>query len=207
MLKNVYYINLEHRVDRKEMVEAELKTLGWEYQRFNAIKHEDGRLGCSKSHLQVLEMAKEKDLEYVVIMEDDIHFTHPVLFKALLTQFFSYNIEYDVLLLAANLRPPVIPVAKNVFQVKKSWTAAGYIVKKHYYDTLISNYREGISLLEKYPSERGKYELDSYWMHLQATDKWFVMMPRTVTQRPSYSDIEKRDTNYSIVLLDKIRLS
>ena len=96
MLKNVYYINLEHRTDRKDKVEAELSGLGWEYQRFNAVKHKSGRVGCSTSHLRLLEMAKEKDLEYIVIVEDDIHFTHPELYKALLNQFFSYNLEFDV---------------------------------------------------------------------------------------------------------------
>lgn len=205
MLKNVYYINLEHRTDRKEKVEAELTKLGWEYQRFNAVKHENGRVGCSTSHLRLIQMAKEKDLEYIVVVEDDIHFTHPVLFNALLDQFFRYNIEYDVLLLAGNLRPPVIPVAKNIYQIKKSWTTTGYIVRKHYYDTLIANITEGIALLEKEPLGHGRYAIDAYWMRLQEVDKWFIMMPRTVTQRPDYSDIEGKDTDYSRLMLDPIK--
>ena len=205
MLKNVYYINLEHRTDRKEKVEAELSGLGWEYQRFNAVKHESGRVGCSTSHLRLLEMAKEKDLEYIVIVEDDIHFTHPSLYKALLNQFFSHNLEFDVLLLAGNLRPPLIPVVDNVVQIKKSWTTTGYIVRKHYYDTLIENIREGISLLEKDPSD-GRNAIDTYWMRLQARDKWMIIMPRTVTQRADYSDIEGRDTDYSRLMLDNFKI-
>ena len=39
MIENVYYINLENRSDRKtSSVENELNSLGWKYQRFNAIK-------------------------------------------------------------------------------------------------------------------------------------------------------------------------
>ena len=75
MLKNVFYINLNHRTDRKIQVENELNEMGWEYERFNAIKMKDGRVGCSMSHLKLLQMARDKNLEYIVIVEDDIQFT------------------------------------------------------------------------------------------------------------------------------------
>jgi glycosyl transferase family 25 len=74
MLENVYYINLAERKDRKELVENELNELDWKYQRFNAIKNEIGCIGCSMSHLKLLQIAKEKKLDYIVIVEDDIQF-------------------------------------------------------------------------------------------------------------------------------------
>ena len=66
-LKNVFYINLEKRKDRKEKIENQLNSLGWEYERFDAISHENGAIGCSLSHLQVLLRAKRDDLDYVVV--------------------------------------------------------------------------------------------------------------------------------------------
>ena len=57
-MKNVFYINLKHRTDRKKSVENELNTLGWKYERFEAIKLVNGRVGCSMSHLKLLEKAK-----------------------------------------------------------------------------------------------------------------------------------------------------
>jgi glycosyl transferase family 25 len=176
--------------------------LNWKYQRFNAIKLNDGRVGCSMSHLKLLEMAKENNMEYIVIVEDDIMFTKPEQYKELLDGFNSLNLNYDVLLLAGNLRPPFKKINSNLMQVSKSWTTTGYIVKKHYYDKLIANIREGITKLMSNPSQHHLYAIDSYWQKLQEKDNWFILMPRTITQRPNYSSIEKRFTDYNHLMVD-----
>ena len=87
-LDNIFYINLEERRDRKQHVENELKKVGWDnYTRFNAIKNKNGRVGCSMSHLKVIQDAKKNNLPYVVILEDDIEFTNPELFQKLIKTF------------------------------------------------------------------------------------------------------------------------
>jgi glycosyl transferase family 25 len=207
VLENVFYINLASRTDRREKVEEELTKLKWKFERFDAIRNENGRIGCSTSHLRVLELAKSRDLDYVVVVEDDIHFTFPALFNALFDQFKKskeYN-EFDVLLLAGNLRPPVELVSKHLLRVHKSWTTTGYIVKKHYYDTLIENIREGIENLTKEPENHHLYAIDAYWMRLQERDRWFILVPRTINQRPDMSDIEGRFTDYSHLMLDSLK--
>ena len=206
LLENVYYINLEERKDRKDLVESELKKLKWKYERFNAIRLKDGRAGCSMSHLKLLEMAKAKQLEYIVIVEDDIQFMKPEQYNYMLLEFArfmnSHNIDYDVLLLAGNLRPPVAHVNNFITRIYKSWTTTGYIVKKHYYDIMINNFKNGINLLIKNPQIKGQYEIDSYWQQLQSKDRWFILSPRTVTQRPNFSTIENRYTDYNYLMLD-----
>jgi len=206
LLENVYYINLEERKDRKDLVESELKKLKWKYERFNAIRLKDGRVGCSMSHLKLLEMAKAKDLEYIVIVEDDIQFMKPEQYNYMLAEFNKFmrtkNIEYDVLLLAGNLRPPIARLTNFITRIYKSWTTTGYIVKRHYYDTLINNFRNGISQLIKYPKIKGQFEIDTYWHSLQASGRWYILSPRTVTQRPNFSTIENRYTDYNYLMLD-----
>lgn len=206
LLENVYYINLEERKDRKDLVESELKKLKWKYERFNAIRLKDGRAGCSMSHLKLLEMAKAKHLEYIVIVEDDIQFMKPEQYNYMLSEFNRFmktnKIEYDVLLLAGNLRPPVARVNNFITRISKSWTTTGYIVKKHYYDTMIQNFKEGVNLLIKNPQIKGQYEIDTYWHKLQVKDRWFILSPRTVTQRPNFSTIENRYTDYNYLMLD-----
>lgn len=202
MLENVYYINLENRTDRKTSVENELNSLGWKYQRFNAIKTKDGRVGCSMSHLKLLKMAKEKNLDYIVIVEDDIEFKRKDWYNERIKNIM--DTDFDVFLLAGNLRPPIFQTKyENIVKVSKSFTTTGYIVKKHYYDTLINNIDKGIRLLLKNPG--GEYNdnaIDCHWMKLQENDKWYIVMPRTVTQRPIYSDIEQRYTDYNHLMLD-----
>ena len=69
-----FYINLDHRTDRKQHIEHQLEQIRMNHNitRFNAIKNANGRIGCSLSHLKCLQMAKEAKLECVMILEDDI---------------------------------------------------------------------------------------------------------------------------------------
>lgn len=200
-LKNIFYINLKERIDRKESVEIELDKFGWKYTRFEAVKTKSGRVGCSMSHLKLLKMAKEKKLPYIVIVEDDIQFKDVELFKKLFDNFMNSKLEYDVFLLAGNLRMPAVKVSPNIIKVYKSFTTTGYIVKEHYYDKMINNIEEGINkLLKNY--NNGFNAIDTYLMKLQLVDKWYISYPRTVTQKPDYSDIENKKVNYDKVMLD-----
>jgi len=205
MFENVYYINLKHRKDRKKHVEKQLKTLGWKFERFNAIKNTDGRLGCSMSHLKLLEMAKEKDLEYIVIMEDDIQFKDINEYNSKMKEFMDKKIDYDVLMLAGNIRQPIQFHDKQTLRIRKSFTTTGYIVRKHYYDVLIENVRRGVNGLIQTPMIRNRFEIDVNWFELQARDKWFLLYPRRVTQMPDYSDIEKRMVSYDHLMLDNAK--
>jgi GR25 family glycosyltransferase involved in LPS biosynthesis len=67
----VFYINLEHRKDRREQIEGELNKLGLKYERFPAIQLNPGNVGCGLSHLAVMKIAKERNLKNVFIIEDD----------------------------------------------------------------------------------------------------------------------------------------
>ena len=46
------------------------------------------------------------------------------------------------------------------------------------------------------------YALDIYWKRLQIQDYWFMIIPATVTQYESYSDIEEKVVNYDGLMLD-----
>jgi len=59
-IKHAFYINLETRPDRKQHVEEQLQNIGISAERFNAIRLQNGAIGCSMSHLKCIEIAKEK---------------------------------------------------------------------------------------------------------------------------------------------------
>ena len=86
-IKHAFYINLTSRPDRKQHVESQMQLLGIPVQRFNAIKLPNGALGCSMSHLKCLEMAKAAGWPHLLIVEDDIKFLQPELFKSQLSKF------------------------------------------------------------------------------------------------------------------------
>ena len=201
-IKHSFYINLETRPDRKIHVEEQLKIIGIQANRFNAIKLPNGALGCSISHLKCLEIAKENNWEHVLIVEDDIKFLNPELFTNQINKFLNLHSEWDVILIAGNNLPPHEIIDDTCVKVTQCQTTTGYIVKNHYYDTLIDNIRNGITNLIKEPSKHFLYAIDKYWFRLQKRDNWYLITPLTVTQREDYSDIEKRPTNYTRAMTD-----
>ncbi len=76
-ISKIVYINLDHRTDRNmEMLEQfeKLKIPKDKILRFSAIKHDNGSIGCTQSHIAVLEMAIREKWENVLILEDDFNF-------------------------------------------------------------------------------------------------------------------------------------
>ena len=201
-IKHAFYINLESRSDRKKHVEEQLKIIGIQANRFKAIKLLNGALGCSMSHLKCLEIAKENDWEHVLIVEDDIKFLNPELFIIQINKFLNLHSVWDVVLIAGNNFPPHEVIDDSCVKVTRCQTTTGYIVKKHYYDTLIDNIRNGITNLIKEPKQHSLYAIDKYWFKLQQMNNWYLITPLTVTQREDYSDIEKRPANYTRVMTD-----
>jgi len=201
-IKHAFYINLETRPDRKSHVEQQLRLIGIKAERFNAIKLKNGALGCSLSHLAILENAKKNNYEHVLIVEDDILFTKPLIFQFQFNKFLSNHNEFDVVLIAGNNLPPYEKIDETCIKVSQCQTTTGYLVQNHYFDTLIANFREGIQRLMLEPEKHHLYAIDKYWFHLQALHKWYLITPLTVVQREDYSDIEKRPTNYMRHMLD-----
>lgn len=201
-IKHAFYINLDTRPDRKQHVERQMSIIGINAERFKAIKLPNGALGCSMSHLNILETARSKNWEHVLIIEDDIKFLNPELFIRQFNKFLETHKEFDVALLAGNNMPPFLNVDDTCVKVSRCQTTTGYLVQNHYFDTLIHNYRKGIEKLIKQPKEHILYALDKYWFHIQEKHNWYLIIPLTVIQREDYSDIEKRPTDYSKIMID-----
>lgn len=202
-IEHTFYINLNSRPDRKQHVETQLHNIGiHNFERFNAIKLTNGALGCSMSHLKCLEIAKQSGWSHLLIVEDDILFLNPELFKSKLNKFLSTYTSWDVILFAGNNLPPYQPIDDTCIRVTACQTTTGYLINGHYFDTLIENIRNGIKKLLEFPQKHVLYAIDKFWFQLQKKDKWYLIIPLSVVQREDYSDIEKRATNYSHVMLD-----
>ena len=201
-IKHAFYINLLSRPDRKEHVENQLKRIGIKVERFNAVKMKNGAIGCSMSHLKLIEMAKKNEWDHILIVEDDILFTKPEVFIDSFNKFLFNHPNFDVALIAGNNLPPYAKIDDSCVQVTRCQTTTGYLVKSHYYDKMIENYKEGILNLMKDSNNHIVYAIDKYWFKLQQLDNWYLIIPLTVTQREDYSDIEKRPTNYTPAMLD-----
>ena len=202
-ITNIFYINLESRIDRRNSIETQLKNIGLtNFERFNAIKLADGRAGCTMSHIKCLELAKERNYTHLLICEDDTFFLNPNLFKTQLTTFLKNNHTWDVVLFAGNNVPPYERLDDTCVAVTHCQTTTCYLVNGHYFDMLLQNMREGLTKLLKEPRNHLNYAIDRYWLNLQKKDNWLLITPLTVIQREDYIDIEKKRTDYSKLMMD-----
>lgn len=188
-----FYINLDSRSDRKEQFEQECKKMNLKVERFPAIKHEKGSIGCGESHLIVLKNARDLKLELVTIFEDDFQFLiNRKEYDEILSNLPS---DYDVVMLSYNMIhcEPFNEMFGKVIEVQ---TTSGYIVHSRFYDKLISNWEYALSLLKENPHTYAQYELDQYWKKLQPSSNWYYSLKRVGFQRPSFSDLERRNVDY-----------
>ena len=200
-IKHAVYINLETRPDRKVHVEKQLEQIGIKASRFNAIELKHGAIGCSMSHLRCLEMAKKENWEHLLIVEDDIEFLNPQLFKQSLNDFLSNIDDWDVVLIAGNNGGNYRRIGDYCVRITACQTTTGYIVNRHYFDKLITNIKTGVTGFIKNPNHGIIYAIDRNWLNIQKYDKWFLITPLTVVQKKDYSDIEKKKIDYSKLML------
>jgi GR25 family glycosyltransferase involved in LPS biosynthesis len=211
LIDYVLYINLPHRKDRKIQTINELQILGLPFDRINGVVTDFGGLGCSKAHLNALLHAKSNNFKNVLICEDDIifKFGRRDLYRYLTEALTYLDNNYDVLMLTggAGSISKEIPNVKYVRQLKSAQTRTAYLVNSRYYDKLINNFRENIHELETrgptsytgtiHDQKYGRgFAGDQYWKRIQPIDEWYIMKPKLCKQRKSYSNIQKRITDY-----------
>lgn len=184
----VVYINLAKRPDRNEHMKEMTKIFGKKVLRFEAIEETPGYLGCAKSHIGVLELAIQENWKNVLVLEDDADWNHfEQNYKRL--EALSTRI-YDVILLGG------VAVQKDsVDRVHSSQTATSYLIQNHYYNTLLTNFKEAYNGLQT--EGYGRYAIDQHWKHLQSRDVWYILSsPCMIYQKPDYSDIENTHVDY-----------
>jgi glycosyl transferase family 25 len=195
-IDHVFYINLDHRTDRKEHIESQFKKYGIDkYERFSAFPCPDfGILGCTRSHQAVYKLAKERKYKNVLIFEDDFEFlVTPEEFKETVIQMFSQKDAdlMDVCMFAYNIQQSESCASNpHRIHITEASTASCYVVSAQYYDKLIDLYEVAIPLLEV-TREHWKYANDQCWKVLQAEDAWYGSAKRMGKQMDGYSDNSK----------------
>ena len=220
ILPNVYYINLKKRRDRRENI---LKQFVWypknKLIRVDAIEHIDGATGCGLSHIKALEEAlnDNSDLDYTMIVEDDINFVYnKEKTKNILINMIKTNLYWNVITLACYCSPMKYSKCeikinnKYLNKVKECNTTTGYIIRKSYIPYLISIFKNAM----KYRIEKNIFNedlareksfistcIDQVWKNLQY-NHWYTPSIKIATQLIGFSDIERKDVNYDTYLID-----
>lgn len=199
-MERVFYINLDKRPDRRLHIESQLAEFGILSiaERFPAIEHEKGNVGCLMSHIAVLKTITERGYKNALILEDDFQFlVDENRFNDLLQRFFcTYGSVYHVVMLAYR-NASTQPVDELVGRCLRTFTTSGYMVSFRILDDLIKVMENAVvNFLITRDSQR--FSADTCWFPLQRTRNWFFFNERIGNQLPGYSDIENRHTNYGV---------
>jgi glycosyl transferase family 25 len=193
-IEHIYYINLDKRTDRKELIETELTAFDISFERFRAIENERGFVGCAYSHLEVLKLAKEREHKNILILEDDFTFlVGKEEFEREIDAFFTCFPDFDVCMLSYWVfQHYELGEDHNVNRIIEAQTASGYLVNYHYYDTLI-DLLETFNVLLDETGEHWNFANDQIWKILQPKDKWFYFKKRIGKQRSGWSDLAQEE--------------
>lgn len=210
----VIYINLDERVDRKQHVEKELANFGMEAERFSAHKNLDGCIGCAQSHRDVLRLAISRNVDYVLVCEDDFTWKYEIeeARESLRKFFLLYQgSSWDVLLLSASRYHFKVEPTKyeGICKAISTRTATGYFVNKHYIPVLLECFEKSVEEMTKIANDKilhpenyynkridSVYAIDVLWNELQKKDNWYFILPGLVKQFATFSNIEHEHCDY-----------
>jgi len=188
----ILFINLDESKERLEHMNTHVlpRLPSDKILRFPAIRAQSGAIGCSMSHIECLRMAIDNGWESVLIMEDDSMWNRYEEGYKILEKLASE--DYDVIFLGGSV-PKLNPATYRLYRAQ---CLVAYLVHRDYYQTLLENFTEGLDLFRQYPSHPNRYAIDMYCQRLQSRDRWFIVDPVLIYQRPFYSNIEKRYVDY-----------
>jgi glycosyl transferase, family 25 len=207
-IDKIVYINLAHRKDRRALMEKNvLPTFPADkITRFDAIKNTRGDIGCSMSHIAVLEDALNSGCKNILVLEDDVQWTTDAsTYSNALTMIETLvdSGNYDVISLGCIS----VEYETTSLRLKMGHTTSSYLVNAPYIPTLLANFKEGLTRLlgtETDSDHNYEYTIDSYWMRIMKPDRWYMPVPPPITQRPDYSDIANTNVDRTLTIILKM---
>lgn len=205
-----YYINLKYRDDRKKhMIKNVLnKDFFKKISRFDAIKHNNGSLGCSLSHINVLAQLRESSERYFLILEDDFEIANENImnnFERDLDDFLLSEVDWDIINLTSyrtKVKRDTKPI-HNFLKTEWTQTTSGYIINRYSLDKLINLWIQSVEAFQKSKDMKKTiedYSIDQKWNELENI---YVYNSIFAGQLLDYSDITNRDISAPENLRDR----
>jgi hypothetical protein len=183
-------INLDKRPDRWERIQARFAARGIDrVVRFPALDGKNleipsawdnfsGAYGCLRSHLAVVEQARENAHPSVLIFEDDAVLAPD--FNAKLADYVKQLPEdWDMVFFGAIHGLPLTKVAGNIIRVTHSLSTYAYALKHTIYDGFIEVNRNALTVLDENTRE------------LQKRFNCYCFMPHLAWVENDYSDVRE----------------
>jgi len=208
-LDAIIYINLENRLDRKDLILNELNLLKINKDLIHKISGvympKNGHKGCIQSHILALQLIKLNKWNFALIFEDDAeinikNINYNDIIEELLKKMDTLN--WDVIMLATankiidnNFKSIPININNltlNIEKIKKATTSSAYIIKLNYIDKILNLFNICNIKMKSTKLSSNNHEiwaLDQQWEQLQNKDNWFALSTDLFKQREIWSTI------------------
>ena len=175
---------------------AEFPTV--KLERWQASPDVNGALGCARSHASLMENFISEDLDFALVVEDDIDFLVPEWRLLEVIAEFLNNPTLDVLCLANSNQIPPRRISPTLSITCSTQTAAAYLLKRRAAKPLLKKFRNSVRLFGAGEPKRVA-AIDQQWKAVQRGRLIFAVPHEKIArQRPSFSDIEGRTVDYGV---------
>ena len=184
---SAYIINLKHRTDRLAHISNEIKKLPLlNYTIIEGII--DNTNTCFQSHKKCIQTAKENNLDYILILEDDAIFIDDCI-NILINSFIQLNhLNWDMFYLGANLNDIAYTISPNLIKLTGAFAAHAYIVHNNFYDKILQTTHDK--------------EMDVHYSNFMKQYNIYMCNPMIAFQKPSYSDLQNGYRDYNSWMLE-----
>lgn len=141
-----------------------------------------GAYGCLRSHLAVIEQARQLAKPSVLIFEDDV-ILHPDLGRRFADYSEQLSDDWDMLFFGAIHGEPAIQVSENIVKVTHVLSTYAYALKHTIYDAYIELNRQALTVL------------DENTRALQKRFNSYCFMPHLAWVEEDYSDVREEKSS------------
>jgi GR25 family glycosyltransferase involved in LPS biosynthesis len=172
-----YYINMDHREDRRNEVEQQFKRFDIKgVERMPGVV-KDQYAGCGEAHKNIIKQAVKNNWKSVIMFEDDFYIMDPpstgigdyqLSFKECILEVLEQleQLDWDALYFGTILHSPLKKITKNIGKVNSAKSAHALIVKESMYNDILNWTYEKYDQLDHY-----------YYTTLQKTHKFLSSYP------------------------------
>ena len=184
-------INLADRPEKWKQTQESFAHFPVILERLDAVRASPGWKGCTASHFKAINLAKERNYDWVLILEDDAQLAPNgyAQFVELLPTLYARRDEWDIFLGGATMVERVQQkcTAPPLYQAG-AYTTHFCLIHRGAYDKILNTYKDG--------------PIDVYY---KENMRLWMTNPHIAVQRPGLSDIENGDTNYNTLFDDASR--
>ena len=193
----IIFINLDRRQDRwKQVLEEFRQNKITNFERFSAVDGNSipnktdwltgARIACCLSHAAVLQKMIDNNWQRILILEDDAKFieNYERRFQKRIPQIPE---DFDILYFCGNNPQIISKTSTHVYKISHCLSTGAYAISLNFAKSMIDNIL------------RADEAVDIIYKNNTPDYNCYIFEPYLIVQRPGFSDIENKMTNYCLV--------